>query len=164
MQAVPPRGHEALPEGRALPDGEVCHRAALVSPGRARPRPHQAVRVSLAAAREAEGAPLLRPAREAIPHLLHEGDEGYGRHRREPAADARDAPRQRRLPARLRGFARAGATARPSRALPGQRTPREHPELPGQADDIITMSPGSSAQQVIRDATDLTASVAPWLQ
>ena len=31
-------------------------------------------------------------------------------------------------------------------------------------DDLITMSPNSSAQQVIRDATDLTASVAPWLQ
>ena len=30
--------------------------------------------------------------------------------------------------------------------------------------DIVTMTPGSSAEQVIRDATDLTASVAPWLQ
>jgi len=30
--------------------------------------------------------------------------------------------------------------------------------------DIITVAPGSSAEQVIRDATDLTASVAPWLQ
>ncbi|MFL6020781.1 MAG: 30S ribosomal protein S4, partial [Gaiellaceae bacterium] len=31
-------------------------------------------------------------------------------------------------------------------------------------DDIINVSSSSSAQQVIRDATDLTASVAPWLQ
>ena len=31
-------------------------------------------------------------------------------------------------------------------------------------DDIVTMTPGSSAEQVIRDATDLTAAVAPWLQ
>ncbi|HVM17646.1 MAG TPA: 30S ribosomal protein S4 [Gaiellaceae bacterium] len=31
-------------------------------------------------------------------------------------------------------------------------------------DDIVTMAPGSPAEQVIRDATDLTASVAPWLQ
>ncbi len=30
--------------------------------------------------------------------------------------------------------------------------------------DVITMTPGSSAETVIRDATDLTASVAPWLQ
>src|SRR5215203_1503551 len=30
--------------------------------------------------------------------------------------------------------------------------------------NVITMAPGSSAEQVIRDATDLTASVAPWLQ
>ena len=31
-------------------------------------------------------------------------------------------------------------------------------------DDIITMRQGSPAEQVIRDATDLTASVTPWLQ
>ena len=31
-------------------------------------------------------------------------------------------------------------------------------------DDIVTVAAGSAAQQVIRDATDLTASVAPWLQ
>jgi small subunit ribosomal protein S4 len=30
--------------------------------------------------------------------------------------------------------------------------------------DIVSIRPGSSAEQVIRDATDLTASVAPWLQ
>ena len=90
-------------------------------------------RVPAAAAREAEGAPLLRPAREAVPHLLREGDRRDGHHRREPAADARDAARQRRLPARLRGVARAGAPARAARPLPRQRPPREHPELPGQA-------------------------------
>src|SRR5213078_5052896 len=70
VQAVPPRGHEALSEGRALPDGEVRDRAPLVSAGRAWPWAHQAVRVPAAAAREAEGAPLLRPAREAVPHVL----------------------------------------------------------------------------------------------
>src|ERR687888_119360 len=31
-------------------------------------------------------------------------------------------------------------------------------------DDIVTVAPGSSAAPIIRDATDLTASVAPWLQ
>jgi small subunit ribosomal protein S4 len=31
-------------------------------------------------------------------------------------------------------------------------------------DDIINVAASSAAQQVIRDATDLTASVAPWLQ
>ena len=31
-------------------------------------------------------------------------------------------------------------------------------------DDIVTVAPGSSAEAIIRDATDLTASVAPWLQ
>ena len=31
-------------------------------------------------------------------------------------------------------------------------------------DDIVSIRTGSTAEQVIRDATDLTASVAPWLQ
>ena len=31
-------------------------------------------------------------------------------------------------------------------------------------DDVIMLKTGSSAEQVIRDATDLTAAVAPWLQ
>jgi small subunit ribosomal protein S4 len=31
-------------------------------------------------------------------------------------------------------------------------------------DDVITIAAGSKAEQVVRDATDLTASVAPWLQ
>jgi len=31
-------------------------------------------------------------------------------------------------------------------------------------DDIISLKEGSPAEQVVRDATDLTASVAPWLQ
>jgi small subunit ribosomal protein S4 len=30
--------------------------------------------------------------------------------------------------------------------------------------DVITVTPGSAAAQTIRDATDLTASVSPWLQ
>ena len=31
-------------------------------------------------------------------------------------------------------------------------------------DAVVTLRPGSPAEQVVRDATDLTASVAPWLQ
>ncbi len=31
-------------------------------------------------------------------------------------------------------------------------------------DDLVTVAAGSAAQQVIRDATDLTAAVSPWLQ
>ena len=31
-------------------------------------------------------------------------------------------------------------------------------------DDVVTIAAGSKAEQVVRDATDLTASVAPWLQ
>jgi small subunit ribosomal protein S4 len=38
------------------------------------------------------------------------------------------------------------------------------PSFQVRPDHIVTLAPGSSAEQVIRDATDLTASVAPWLQ
>jgi small subunit ribosomal protein S4 len=31
-------------------------------------------------------------------------------------------------------------------------------------DDVISLKPGSPVEQLVRDATDLTASVAPWLQ
>ncbi|MGH3112901.1 MAG: 30S ribosomal protein S4, partial [Gaiellaceae bacterium] len=31
-------------------------------------------------------------------------------------------------------------------------------------DDVVALREGSPAEQVVRDATDLTASVAPWLQ
>src|SRR6201982_3085079 len=31
-------------------------------------------------------------------------------------------------------------------------------------DDVVTLKSGSTAQQIVRDATDLTAAVAPWLQ
>jgi small subunit ribosomal protein S4 len=31
-------------------------------------------------------------------------------------------------------------------------------------DDIVSIRPGSPAEQAVRDATDLTASVSPWLQ
>jgi small subunit ribosomal protein S4 len=30
--------------------------------------------------------------------------------------------------------------------------------------DVVAMRPGSPVEQLVRDATDLTASVAPWLQ
>jgi small subunit ribosomal protein S4 len=38
------------------------------------------------------------------------------------------------------------------------------PSFQVRPDSIISIKPGSSAEQVLRDATDLTASVAPWLQ
>ena len=31
-------------------------------------------------------------------------------------------------------------------------------------DDVVTLKSGSTAEQIVRDATDLTAAVAPWLQ
>src|SRR5918998_4792660 len=70
VQAVPPRGPEAVPEGRALLHREVRRRAPLLPARRARARSHAPVRVPHPAAREAEGAALLPGAREAVPQLL----------------------------------------------------------------------------------------------
>ncbi len=38
------------------------------------------------------------------------------------------------------------------------------PSFQVRPDDVVTIAPNSAAEPVIRDATDLTASVAPWLQ
>ena len=38
------------------------------------------------------------------------------------------------------------------------------PSFQARPDDVITLKSGSTAEQIIRDATDLTAAVAPWLQ
>jgi small subunit ribosomal protein S4 len=38
------------------------------------------------------------------------------------------------------------------------------PSYQVRANDVVSMKPGSPAENVVRDATDLTASVAPWLQ
>src|SRR3954454_22391002 len=114
---MPPRGHEGLPQGRALPDREMRNRAPQLSAGRARPRADQAERVPAPVAREAKGAPLLRPAREPAPHLLREGESDRRDHGREPAPDPRDAPRQRRLPA---------PTSRPAGGEPPKPPPGAH--------------------------------------
>ncbi len=38
------------------------------------------------------------------------------------------------------------------------------PSFQVKPNDVINLKSGSPAEQVVRDATDLTASVAPWLQ
>jgi small subunit ribosomal protein S4 len=38
------------------------------------------------------------------------------------------------------------------------------PSYGTKANDVISLKPGSPVEQLVRDATDLTASVAPWLQ
>jgi small subunit ribosomal protein S4 len=38
------------------------------------------------------------------------------------------------------------------------------PSYTVKANDVISLKPGSPVGQLVRDATDLTASVAPWLQ
>jgi small subunit ribosomal protein S4 len=38
------------------------------------------------------------------------------------------------------------------------------PSFQVRPNDIVSLKAGSSAEQVVLDATDLTASVAPWLQ
>ena len=135
-----------------------------VSAGRARPRPHQAERVPAAAAREAEGAPLLRPAREAVPHLLREGREASG---------VTGEELLRMLETRLDNVVyRLGFAA--SRAQARQLVRHGHfhvngrrvniPSYQVRPNDIVTVPPSSSAQQVDprRDRSRLDGrSVAP---
>ena len=63
-------------------------------------------------------------------------------------------------PPRARRRASSSATAT-SRSTAGASTSRATRCGPN---DVVTVAPSSSAQQVIRDATDLVSTVAPWLQ
>ena len=89
LPALSPGAHQALPEGRALLFDEVPrlrggHRPPQprLPARRARPRPHApGIGVSRPAAREAEGAPDLRPAGAAVPQPLRRGQPGPGHHR-----------------------------------------------------------------------------------
>jgi small subunit ribosomal protein S4 len=38
------------------------------------------------------------------------------------------------------------------------------PSFQVRPDDVVALKPGSPVEQIVRDATDLTAAVAPWLQ
>ena len=161
LQAVPPRGHETVPQGRALPHREVRHRAPRVPARPAWPRPHEAVRVPHPAAREAEGAPLLRRAREAVPQLLREGQ------RSAPASPARTCCGCSSCASTTwctgSGFAASRAQAR-------QLVRHGHFQVNGRrvniprtrsARDVVSLRDGSTAKGSIPDATDLTASVPP---
>ena len=66
-------GAEALPQGQPLLHQEVLVRAAPDAARPARRPPPQGRRLRPAAAREAEGPPHLRRAREAVPQLLRRG-------------------------------------------------------------------------------------------
>src|SRR5437868_10980842 len=112
LPALPPRGDEAVPQGRTLLHGEVRDREAQLPARAARQDPEgEARRLRPAAAPEAEGAAHLRRARGSVPRLLRGGRAGARHHRRDAVAAARTAARQRRLPARAGDVAAAGAAA-----------------------------------------------------
>ena len=69
--------------------------------------------------------------RAPVQALLRDGRAPSRRDRREPAAPARDAPRQRRLPDGLRHQPRPGAPARRPRPLRHQRPRHDDPVAPG---------------------------------
>ena len=99
------------------------------------------------AAREAEGAPLLRPARAAVPQLLREGREAIGDHRRGAPAYAGDAPRQRGLPPRLRRLAaQARQLIRHGHfQVNGRRV--NIPSFQVKPDDVVALKPGAPSSR-----------------
>ena len=115
-QAVPPGRHRPLPEERASV-ARLASASSTPSPASTAASRAAHVRLRHAAAREAEGPAHVRRARAPVPPLLRRGRAPQGQHRREPAAAARVAPGQRRLPHGLRLDARRGAPA-------GRRTGR----------------------------------------
>ena len=121
-------------------------------------------RVPAAAAREAEGAPLLRRAREAVPRTT------TSKASRKQGITGENLLRM--LETRLDnvvyrlGFAASRAQARQFVRhghfhVNGRRV--NIPSFHVRPDDLVNIRPNSSAEAVIRDATDLTSSVASWL-
>ena len=166
VQAVPPRGPEALPQGRALPDRQVRRRAPLLPAGRARPRPHaSSPSTACSCARSRRRAATTSVLEKQFRDYYEKASRQDGRHRREPAADARAPPRQR---ARRLGFA---ASRRQARQLVrhghwqvnGRRV--DIPSYQVKPEDVISMQVrqrgGDDASRV---ATELISTVPPWLQ
>ena len=167
LSPLPPRRHEAVPQGRALLHRQVRDREAQ-HPARPAWQVAQGEdrRLRHPAAREAEGQAHLRRAREPVPPLLRVGGPPPRRHRRDAAAVARDAPRQRRLPPRLRHLAPAGAAAGAARALPDQRQEGRHPVLRGQDGRRGAGARASAKNAAIAHAIDEVKGrgVPEWLQ
>src|ERR1043166_223480 len=81
LQAVPPRGHQAVSQGHALPHREVRGRAASLCARAARPvvgTAPQGVRLSAPAAREAESEADLRALGAPVPQYLRRRAQGAG--------------------------------------------------------------------------------------
>src|SRR5205809_535299 len=88
LPVVPPRGHEAVPEGREMLHGKVPRAQAAGAAGDACAEPAQALGVRYPPAGKAEAPPDLRSAGDTIQDVLHAGGEGQGDHRRSAVAAA----------------------------------------------------------------------------
>ena len=110
---MPARGHETIPERRALPQREVRHREAQLRPRTARQgSANEDRRLRPAASREAEGAPHLRRAGTPVPQHLRKGRARQGHHRREPDVSTWSAAST----ASSTAWASAPAAPRPARS------------------------------------------------
>jgi small subunit ribosomal protein S4 len=100
------------------------------------------------------------------------GEHGRGRIKQsEYLLQLREKQKARRfygiLEKQFRGYyekasKRSGITGEELLHVNGRRV--NIPSFQVRPDHVVSMKPGSSAEQTIRDATDLTASVSPWLQ
>ena len=103
LPALPPRADEAVPQGRQVRHDEVPDRAPALPAGRARPHPAPpaAPSTSLQLQEKQKARRIYGLLEKQFRNLYEEANRQPGRHRREPAAPARAAPRQRRVPRRL---------------------------------------------------------------
>ena len=108
-------------------------------------------------AREAEGQAHLRLARAPVPRLLHQGCPQEGQHRRNAAADARTAPRQRRLPHGFRGHpSRRPASWCPTRASWSMASRVNLPSYQVKAGDSIELTERAQKHLNVQEALNLS--------
>ena len=158
VQALAPRGHRPVPEERReAARVEVQARGAA---GRRQGRASRAgVRLWAAAAREAEAAPHVRRAREAVPGLLLQGRGSAGCDRRDPPAVARGPSRQRRLPDGLRLDAQRSAPAREPPRGCGQRPTVNIPSYQCKAGDVVGLREKTQKQARIQQALQIRSQI-----
>ena len=164
---LPPRGHEALPQGRALPDREVRDRAPLAT---------RRASTAAAASSSREYLLQLREKQKARRYygLLEKQFRTYYDEGRRASSGITGENLLRMLETRLDNVVyRLGFAA--SRAQARQLVRHGHFQVNGRRVNIPSYQVqarrrdhdrrrAAPAEQVVRDATDLTASVAPWLQ
>ena len=133
LPPVPPRGHEALPEGHRCYTKKCSFERRPTPPGQHGVRRRKMGEYGLQLREKQKVRRIYGVLERQFRNYFRDAEHPPRRDRREPPALARDPPGQRRLSPRLRDLAAAGPPARDPRPLRGERRPARRPVVPDEA-------------------------------